>query len=62
VLTTASMQGRPDSHKEADTTPDRFSRGGLKRGFEEKCAWAEVLGVKNDRVLKKDGKSRDVTH
>jgi hypothetical protein len=55
------MQGRPDSHKEADTTLDRFSGGGLKRGFEEKRAWAEALGVKWDHVLKKDSKSRGAT-
>jgi hypothetical protein len=55
------MQGRPDSHKEADTTLDRFLGGGLKRGFEEKRARAEALGAKCDHVLKKDSKSRGVT-
>jgi hypothetical protein len=42
VMTPASMQGRPDSHKEADTILDRFSGGGggLNEGW-----WSRVVGL-----------------
>ncbi|PMD66647.1 uncharacterized protein K444DRAFT_624136 [Hyaloscypha bicolor E] len=46
VMTPASMQGRPDSHKEADTILDRFSGGGLIEGSRR-----SVLGLRSSGLL-----------
>jgi hypothetical protein len=47
VMTPASMQGRPDSHKEADTILDRFSGGGgLNEGSRR-----SALGLRSSGLL-----------